>query len=108
MPIAISHSMAVQSFNGCVMTTHNKKQQRDRLINAITLYLKAHPNAADSVEGIMQWWLPQQQNPVDIDDLQQALDYLVEARAVSRTALLDGRMLYTNAKNVDEREIRHG
>lgn len=90
------------------MTTHNKKQQRDRLINAITLYLKAHPNAADSVKGIMQWWLPQQHNPVDIDDLQQALDYLVEARAVSRTVLLDGRMLYTNAKNVDEREARHG
>lgn len=65
-------------------------------MSAITLYLKAHPNAADSVEGIMQWWLPQQQNPVDINDLQQALDYLVETRAVSRTALLDGRMLYTS------------
>lgn len=77
------------------MTTHNKKQQRDRLINAITLYLKAHPNAADSVEGIMQWWLPQQ-NPVDRDDLQQALDYLVEKRAMARTALLDGHMLYTS------------
>lgn len=65
-------------------------------MSAITLYLKAHPNAADSVEGIMQWWLPQQQNSVDINDLQQALDYLVETRAVSRTALLDGRMLYTS------------
>lgn len=90
------------------MTTRDKKQQRNSLINAISLYLRAHPNAADSVEGIMQWWLPQQQNPVDIDDLQQALDYLVETRAASRTALLDGRMLYTNAKKIDEREIRHG
>lgn len=77
------------------MTTHDKKQQqRDRLINAIALYLKAHPNAADSVEGIMQWWLPQQ-NPVDMNDLQQALDYLAETGAVSRTVLLDGRVLYT-------------
>lgn len=77
------------------MTTHDKKQQKDSLINAITHYLKAHPNAADSVEGIMQWWLPQQ-SPVDMDDLQHALDYLVEIRAVSRSVLLDGRMLYTS------------
>ena len=77
------------------MTTHDKKQS-DRLISAITHYLKAHPNAADNVEGIMQWWLPQQQNPVDINALQHALDYLVETSAVSRTVLLDGRMLYTS------------
>lgn len=79
------------------MTTHDKKQ-RDRLISAITLYLMAHPNAADSLEGIMQWWLPQQQNPVDINDLQQVLDYLVETRAVSGTLLLDGRMLYNQQR----------
>lgn len=76
------------------MTTHENIQQRDSLIHAITHYLKAHPNAADSEEGIMQWWLPQQ-NQVDMDELQHALDYLVETRALSKTALLDGRMLYT-------------
>lgn len=95
------------------MTARDKSQQRDRLINAITLYLKAHPNAADSVDGIMQWWLPQQQNPVDINDLQQVLDYLVETKAVSRTALLDGRMLYTSKERDLKRkwagkEKRHG
>ena len=95
------------------MTTRDKKQQRDRLINAITLYLKAHPNAADSVEGIIQWWLPQQQSLVDINDLQQALDYLVETGAASRTVLLDGRMLYTSKEKNEkikwaETEARHG
>lgn len=89
------------------------RQPSDRLINAITHYLNDYPKAADSVEGIMQWWLPQQHNPVDINDLQQALDYLVETNAVSRTALLDGRMLYTgkekDLKKVKrtERETRH-
>ena len=77
------------------MTTHDKRQQQDRLISAILLYLRAHPNAADSAEGIMQWWLPQQ-GSIDMNDLQQALDYLVETRAMSRTALLDGHMLYTS------------
>jgi len=77
------------------MTTHENNLQRDSLINAITHYLKAHPNAADSVEGIMQWWLPQQ-NPVDMDDLQHALDFLVETSVLSKTVLLDGRMLYSS------------
>lgn len=86
------------------MTTRDKTQ-KDRLISAITLYLKAHPNAADSVEGIMQWWLPQQQNPVDINDLQHALDYLVDTGAVSRTVLLDGRMLYTRKEKNEKRKV---
>lgn len=78
------------------MATHEKNQQRDRLISAITLYLRAHPNAADSVEGIMQWWLPQEENPADMNDLQSALDHLVETGALARAALLDGRMLYSS------------
>lgn len=77
------------------MMVRNKIQPRDRLINAITHYLDDHPKAADSVEGIMQWWLPQHER-VDMEDLQQALDYLVETRAVSRIVLPDGRMLYTS------------
>lgn len=95
------------------MTVRDKSEQRVRLINAITLYLKAHPNAADSVDGIMQWWLPQRQNTVDINDLQQALDFLVDTKMVSRTVLLDGRMLYTSKEKDLKRkwagkEKRHG
>lgn len=78
------------------MNALHKNHQRDGLISAITRYLRAHPNAADSVEGIVQWWLPEQHKPVDMDGLQQALDYLVETREISKTELLDGRMLYTS------------
>ena len=74
------------------------KKQKDYLINAITHYLKTHTNAADSLEGIMQWWLPQQQEPVDINELQQALDYLIENKTVAATSLLDGHMLYSYNK----------
>lgn len=78
------------------MTKHHRNQQTDRLIGAITLYLRAHPSAADSLEGIMQWWLPQQEKPVDVDELQSVLDRLVNTGLLSRTALLDGRMLYAS------------
>lgn len=46
-------------------------------------------------KGSSLWWLPQQQNRVDIHELQQALDYLIETGVVFRTTLPDGRMLYT-------------
>lgn len=78
------------------MTTYSRTHQEDHLTSAITLYLKAHPNAADSVEGIMQWWLPQQHRPVDVNELQSVLDHLVGSGMLARTPLLDGRMLYTS------------
>ena len=78
------------------MKRYHENQQEDRLTSAIALYLKAHPNAADSVEGIMQWWLPQQHKPVDVGELQSVLDHMVGRGMLSRTALLDGRMLYAS------------
>jgi hypothetical protein len=81
--------------------TIREKNQMELLTSAIALYLNAHPHAADSLEGIMQWWLPQQRNTVDITDLQQALDFMVNTGAVYRTTLIDGRMLYTS-KEKDE------
>jgi len=57
--------------------------------------------------------LPQRQNTVDINDLQQVLDFLVDTKMVSRTVLLDGRMLYTSKEKDLKRkwagkERRHG
>jgi hypothetical protein len=80
------------------MTTQNANH-RDLLISAITLYLRNHPNAADSLDGIMQWWLPQQKNTVDENDLQQALDYLVAANMISRSILLDGHIIYSSKED---------
>jgi hypothetical protein len=41
-------------------------------------YLRAHPSAADTVDGIIQWWLPLQRYETAKDAIQKALNDLVE------------------------------
>jgi hypothetical protein len=61
-------------------------------------YLDEHPNAADSMEAIRQWWILQRVSKYSREMIQQALDKLVEARLVERRLLRDGRELYAKAQ----------
>jgi Fe2+ or Zn2+ uptake regulation protein len=69
-------------------------QLRDEILK----YLGAHPQAADTVEGIANWWLPRQRYEEDIQKVQQALDGLVERGLVAKTTLADGTILYEHLK----------
>jgi Fe2+ or Zn2+ uptake regulation protein len=65
-----------------------------QLKDEILKYLGAHPQAADTVEGIANWWLPRQRYEEEIQKVQQALDDLVERGLVTKTTLADGTTLY--------------
>ncbi|KIO49065.1 hypothetical protein [Nitrosospira sp. NpAV] len=41
-------------------------------------YLRAHPSAADTMDGIIQWWLIRQRYETARDIIQKALDDLVD------------------------------
>lgn len=60
----------------------------------ILAHLVEHPDAMDTVEGIQQWWLPQDaefaRHAVDA-----ALGKLVENGWIERNILTDGRIAYT-------------
>lgn len=61
-------------------------------------YLDEHPDAADSLPGIRQWWLPDRlRNQALNEDLEAALQQLVELGKVQRNVLPDGNELYTRA-----------
>lgn len=47
-------------------------------------YLREHPDAADTADGIRQWWLPRQGVTRSVDDVEAALDDLVERGIVAR------------------------
>ena len=56
-----------------------KKAMREKeLADAIMAYLTEHPDAADTLEGIAEWWLMRQRVRVEVDSLQNALDQLTE------------------------------
>jgi len=60
----------------------------------ILAYLACHPRAADSEQGITQWWLPRVGVDVGLADVQLALEALVQRGTVQRFALPDGRAIY--------------
>lgn len=61
-------------------------------------YLSTHPRAADTLEGISGWWLPQQGSNANPELVQQALDYLVSRQEVVRFQSADGHVLYARGE----------
>ena len=66
------------------------------LSGEILRYLRAHPQAADTVDGIVEWWLPRQRHDEAVDRVQHALDELVARGLVDKITLVDGTVLYAD------------
>ena len=61
---------------------------------SILTYLHCHPQAADTLRGIVSWWLPQQRYESDCQRIECALDALVAQGKLRRVQLPDGEVLY--------------
>ena len=66
----------------------------EQLALEITRYLEAHPDAADTIEGVIQWWLPPLGAGVSGETVQRALDELVTGARIVRRVLVDGAVIY--------------
>lgn len=74
--------------------TQEPNDRMQRAIDAVAAYIARHPQAADSVDGIAQVWLPAMGVDVPRAHLQAALDRLVETRVLHSVALVDGGVIY--------------
>lgn len=70
------------------------------ICRGILQYLHDHPEAADSLDGIASWWLPQSGHSVTIEAVQAALAQLVEGHQIARIDLADGRTLFQSIDKV--------
>ncbi|WLT32694.1 hypothetical protein [Geothrix sp. PMB-07] len=70
------------------------------LCQGILAYLHDHPEAADSLEGIANWWLPAPAYSVTVEAVQEALALLVADQRIARLDLADGRILYQSVEKV--------
>jgi LmbE family N-acetylglucosaminyl deacetylase len=68
--------------------------RRRRAAEAIEAYLARHPLAADTEQGIAQWWLGPMGVNVPLADVQQALEALLRKGRVERVVLPDGSAIY--------------
>ena len=65
-----------------------------RLAAEIVQYLADHPDAVDTAEGILRWWLPSRGMESSPETLRRALEALVEAHTIGTRELPDGRSVY--------------
>ena len=68
-----------------------------RVRSAILAYLERHANAADTREGIIDWWLPIEQRVMDRAVIERALELLVAEGVLVGARLVDGTVLYRRA-----------
>ena len=69
-----------------------------KIVDQIECYLKNHPNAADTIEGITKWWLPGVGIEVSTLIVQQALNYLGLKLIVKCNSNLNGNKVYLSNK----------
>ena len=77
------------------MTTSNRDADKDREIEQTVLsYLQRHPQAADTLDGIVRWWLPQQRYSVAQARIEAALRRLVSQGLIRQRRVPTGDALY--------------
>ena len=66
------------------------------IVLVLARYLRAHPAASDSLEGIARWWFDGEEDPL-IDEVNEALHQLVRHGGMQAFVAADGRTRYAMA-----------
>lgn len=72
-----------------------ENQNIQTVADEIISYIRKHPNAADSVDGITRWWLTQQRYETVMNIVQDALDMLVTSGKLQKSPTGDGKVIYS-------------
>ena len=78
------------------------RRRTAELCDCVRCYLAAHPDAADSLRGIRQWWLPARLREVRLEELEQALAQLVDRGEVQRSTLPGAEELYARGSATEK------
>ena len=65
--------------------------------DAILAYLAAHPGAADTAEGIANWWLAGRGRPADLDIVSASLDFLARRGDIEKVTPKGSVAVYRKA-----------
>jgi hypothetical protein len=64
------------------------------MMREVLLYLELHPNAADTLDGILMWWCKRQSNELDAEILKTILDELVNNKKLVKIVSQSGEAIY--------------
>lgn len=81
------------------MTTSDHDADKDREIeHAVLSYLEQRPQAADTLDGIVRWWLPQQRYSIAQARIEATLQRLVSQGLLQQRRLPTGDALYVRSE----------
>jgi len=87
------------------MELHRYTTRKSRFTHEILAYLAEHPDAQDTLEGIVEWWLLEQRIKRWTARVKEALAELVSRGLVLERQGKDSRILY-RINHRKRREIR--
>ncbi|MGI8917690.1 MAG: hypothetical protein ACR2H6_03735 [Pyrinomonadaceae bacterium] len=70
------------------------EQTLSETAQAILDYLRRNPEAQDTLEGIVQWWLPAQHFTPRVATIKEALQKLIDAEFISEHRGKDAQVSY--------------
>jgi hypothetical protein len=86
-------------------TLHGVNDPSRSLADQVLAYLVQHPQAQDTMEGVVEWWLLEQGIHYGIGEVEAALSDLVQTDYLVARQCRDGRTYY-GLNRAKEREIR--
>jgi hypothetical protein len=84
---------AVPHDGGCMPQTREPEPD-EALIRAIVRYVATHPDAKDTIEGVMRWWLPENVSERRREEVEAGLHRLVERGWIVARVIAPARAVY--------------
>lgn len=78
----------------------------DEVARTILNYLRENPEAQDTLEGVVQWWLPDEQHQRRTATIKEALDQLCAVGLINEHKGKDGQVSYRVMRDGAEAETR--
>lgn len=91
--------LSICSLNGCVAIN----TRLPKLARQILRYLREHPEAQDTVEGIMVWWISERAIKHWLPQVRKSLTALVARGYVTKHTRAGGRTFYLLNRSQGER-----
>jgi len=76
------------------------------IVQHLSRYLRQHPEACDTPEGIARWWLDADPAPVPVAMVESALGWMSACGVVESSHAADGRVRYRRASDPDDLDAR--
>ena len=72
------------------------------IVQHLSRYLRIHPDACDTSEGIARWWIDVDPLPVPVTTVETALSWMSSCGVVEALHAADGRIRYRRTSGADD------